>query len=44
MIDMIDRGAYVDEASGKAIFSYAHPNFWSPFTLVGDGGGVSPGS
>ncbi len=44
MIDMIDRGAYVDEASGKVIFSYAHPNFWSPFTLVGDGGWLSPGS
>ncbi|CCQ72576.1 CHAT domain-containing protein [Magnetospira sp. QH-2] len=28
-------------ASGKAIHSYAHPLFWAPFTLIGDGGGGS---
>ncbi len=35
---MIDRGEFVDAASGKVIFSYAHPIFWAPFTLIGDGG------
>jgi len=23
-------------------FSYAHPIFWAPFTLVGDGSGGAP--
>ena len=44
MIDMIDGGVYADEVSGKAVFSYAHPIFWAPFTLVGDGGGARPSS
>jgi hypothetical protein len=44
MTDMIDDGVFVDEVSGKAVFSYAHPIFWAPFTLVGDGGGVPPSS
>jgi CHAT domain-containing protein len=26
------------DASGKALFSYAHPLFWAPYALVGDGG------
>ena len=25
-------------ADGKPLFSYAHPIFWAPFSLVGDGG------
>jgi CHAT domain-containing protein len=36
---LIDRGTFVDAASGEPLFSYAHPIFWAPFTLVGDGGG-----
>jgi CHAT domain-containing protein len=36
---LIDRGEFVDADSGKAVFSYAHPIFWAPFTLIGDGGG-----
>ncbi len=44
MVDMIDGGVYVDEASGKTVFSYAHPIFWAPFTLIGDGGGARPSS
>jgi len=40
MISMIDGDGYVDPASGKTVFSYAHPIFWAPFSLVGDGGGV----
>lgn len=36
---LIDRGVYEDEHSKRAVFSYAHPLFWAPFILVGDGGG-----
>lgn len=36
---MIESGEYVDPQSKQTIFSYAHPIFWAPFTLVGDGGG-----
>jgi len=36
---LIDRGTFVDAASGQTVFSYAHPIFWAPFTLIGDGGG-----
>jgi CHAT domain-containing protein len=36
MLALIDgRGA---EADGRVLFSYAHPIFWAPFTVVGDGG------
>jgi CHAT domain-containing protein len=35
---LIDHGTFVDGASGKTVFSYAHPIFWAPFTLIGDGG------
>ena len=37
MLEMIDRLGYKD-ATGKMVFSYAHPVFWAPFSLVGDGG------
>ena len=36
---LIDQGTFVDTKSGKPVFSYAHPIFWAPFTLIGDGGG-----
>jgi CHAT domain-containing protein len=35
---LIDDGGLIDPQTGKAVFSYAHPIFWAPFTLVGDGG------
>lgn len=38
MLAMIDSGAYVDPATGEPLFAYAHPIFWAPFTLIGDGG------
>jgi CHAT domain-containing protein len=38
MLALIDGPGYLDK-SGKPLFSYAHPIFWAPFTLVGDGGG-----
>jgi CHAT domain-containing protein len=44
MLALIDGPGYVDQASGKAVFSYAHPIFWAPFTLIGDGGGGRPAS
>jgi CHAT domain-containing protein len=41
-LHMIDDGAY--EADGKLVFSYAHPIFWAPFILVGEGGAAPVGS
>jgi CHAT domain-containing protein len=40
---LIDEGEFVT-ADGTALFSYAHPLFWAPFTIVGDGGGGGPGA
>ncbi|MBW1869663.1 MAG: hypothetical protein JRI73_10330, partial [Deltaproteobacteria bacterium] len=37
MLDLIDKLSYMN-AEGKIVFSYAHPVFWAPFSLVGDGG------
>ncbi len=37
MVALIDGPGYVDK-DGRTVFSYAHPIFWAPFTLVGDGG------
>jgi len=38
MLDLIDGPGYIDPAASKPVFSYAHPLFWAPFSLVGDGG------
>lgn len=43
MLNLIDRGGLKD-TKGRTIFSYAHPIFWAPFSLVGDGGGGKPAS
>jgi CHAT domain-containing protein len=40
MNTLIDRGAFIDPKTTRAVFSYAHPIFWAPFTLVGDGQGA----
>ena len=32
------QGKSIDSATGKAEYSYAHPLFWAPYSLVGDGG------
>ena len=40
MLTLIDNGGYVDPETNKLIFAYAHPIFWAPFTIVGDGGGA----
>ena len=42
MQSLIDGEGYVDQDTGKVVFSYAHPIFWAPFTLVGDGIGTAP--
>ena len=39
MLGVIDGDGYVDPSSGETVFSFAHPIFWAPFSLVGDGGG-----
>ena len=39
MSALIDGPGFVDPKTNKVVFSYAHPIFWAPFTLVGDGGG-----
>lgn len=36
MVAVLDAGA--KDASGKTVFSYAHPLFWAPYTIIGDGG------
>jgi CHAT domain-containing protein len=38
MLGMIDGPGYIEPGSGKSVFAYAHPLFWAPYTLVGDGG------
>jgi CHAT domain-containing protein len=35
---LIDEGGMINPATGEVVFSYAHPMFWAPFVLVGDGG------
>ena len=42
MLGLIDGPGFVDD--GKTVFSYAHPIFWAPFSVVGDGGGSQAGS
>jgi CHAT domain-containing protein len=42
MLGLIDGPGYIDPESNKVVFSYAHPIFWAPFSLVGDGGGGKP--
>ena len=38
MIAFIDRPGFVGPDCRQVLFSYAHPIFWAPFSLVGDGG------
>lgn len=39
MLDMLDKGERVDPQTKQVVFTYAHPLFWAPFALVGDGQG-----
>jgi CHAT domain-containing protein/tetratricopeptide (TPR) repeat protein len=38
MMALIDGPGSVD-AAGHTVYAYAHPLFWAPFTVIGDGGG-----
>ena len=38
-MELVDGPGFVDPSSGRALFSYAHPIFWAPFSIVGDGSG-----
>jgi CHAT domain-containing protein len=44
MVGLIDGPGRIDPKSRKVIFSYAHPLFWAPFTVIGAGGGARPTS
>jgi CHAT domain-containing protein len=37
---LIDRPGQIDADTKEPLFYYAHPIFWAPFILVGDGGGA----
>ncbi|MGE0613540.1 MAG: CHAT domain-containing protein, partial [Hyphomicrobiales bacterium] len=39
MSALIDSPSAMDEAGKQPLYYYAHPIFWAPFILVGDGGG-----
>ena len=39
MMALLDGPGAVDGA-GKTIFTYAHPLFWAPYSVIGDGGGT----
>jgi CHAT domain-containing protein len=34
---LMDGGGYIDPRTGKLLYSYAHPLFWAPYSIVGDG-------
>jgi CHAT domain-containing protein len=36
MLALIDDGNFKDD-NGQTMFSYAHPLFWAPYTIIGDG-------
>ncbi len=38
MLALIDGPGMIDQLTKKPVYSYAHPIFWAPFSLVGDGG------
>src|SRR6266404_5083862 len=40
MLALIDGAGFKDEA-GRIVFSYAHPLFWAPYSIIGDGGSFS---
>jgi CHAT domain-containing protein len=37
MMVLLDGKGFTDE-NGKTLFAYAHPLFWAPYTIIGDGG------
>lgn len=43
MVALTDTAGLKDPDTGKPVFYYAHPIFWAPFILVGDGGAAGAG-
>ena len=39
MMALLDGPGLVDD-SGHTVFTYAHPLFWAPYSVIGDGGGI----
>jgi len=37
MLALIDGNGFTDD-KGKTLFAYAHPLFWAPYSIIGDGG------
>jgi len=37
MLELMDNQVLKDKETGKIVASYAHPLFWAPFIIVGDG-------
>ena len=42
MMAVLDGQGFTDE-KGKVLFTYGHPLFWAPYTIIGDGGGARDG-
>jgi len=38
MMDLVDGPGLVDPATKATVFLYAHPIFWAPYSLIGEGG------
>jgi len=38
MLIVMDKQVLKNDVTGKIAASYAHPIFWAPFIVVGDGG------
>jgi CHAT domain-containing protein len=38
MMALLDGPGAVD-ASGQTVYTYGHPLFWAPYSVIGDGGG-----
>jgi CHAT domain-containing protein len=38
MMGLLDGPGFIDD-TGRTLFTYAHPLFWAPYTVIGDGGG-----
>ncbi len=36
ILGLIDGKGFVDD-KGQTVFSYAHPLFWAPYSIIGDG-------
>jgi CHAT domain-containing protein len=39
MMTLLDGPGAVD-GTGRTVFTYAHPLFWAPYSVIGDGGGT----